>query len=174
MGLPYPAIAVKWKGDRIAVSTGVTTKYRVYMYTPEGERLWKFDQTIAVRTVAFMADGGLLIGTDASRVIALDGDGAKKWEYVSTAPIFSVESIGDRAYFLDNSGNYGALDANGKPVWKARISGKFVSLTGSETTKRLLITTDSGNIKLISSSGRQVYHAAPDFPAKRRRSDERA
>lgn len=150
--VPYPAVAVKWgENGNIAVSTGLAVKYRVYTYSDAGKRLTTFNQSIAVRALAFSDSGDLVIGTNASRVMVIDAEGAKKWEFLSRAPIVGVAVEGKTIYYLDNAGNYGALNDKGKLLWKRHVSGSFVGMNLSHTASRLVFVTEFGGVQLVSA-----------------------
>lgn len=150
--LPYPAVAVRWgENGNIAVSTGLSAKYRAYVYDAKGQRLVTFPQSIGVHALAFAKDGNMLVGTNASRVMYVDGKGAKQWEYVSRSPIVGLDVDGTTIYYLDDSGNYGALTDKGKLLWKKHLSGSFAGMDLSGSSGRLIMATSVGGLQLVDA-----------------------
>jgi outer membrane protein assembly factor BamB len=128
--IPYPATTVAWSKDgKIAVSAGtiMASKYRIYTFDREGTQLWKFETSVAMRSLAFSPDGKILFaGTDSSRVIALNDLGKSLWEFTSKGPIYGIDIVGENVLYADHSGYVGALNFQGKPVWLTSYKENFI------------------------------------------------
>ncbi|QGQ99686.1 ABC transporter permease subunit [Paenibacillus psychroresistens] len=153
--IPYPATTIEMSPQGlISVSAGaiLASKYRIYTFDHEGTEIWKYESNVAMRSLVYSADGQtLFIGTDSSRIMALDKSGKSVWEFVSKAPIYGVNLISERIIYADKLGTVGALDSKGKSLWTTSYKEVFTGLTSSSTGDSLMLANEQGNLKLISA-----------------------
>ncbi|QGQ99043.1 ABC transporter permease subunit [Paenibacillus psychroresistens] len=159
--IPYPAIAVAWNSEgQISVSAGtiIAGKYRIYTFNSAGTQVWKYESNVDLRTLAYSPDGQILfVGTNSSRVIALNNQGKPIWQALAKAPIYGISVVGDRVVYADNLGAVGALDFQGKAIWTESYNESFIDVTASPSGTSLMLLDEKGNLNLISAeTGKEI------------------
>jgi len=153
--IPYPATSITVSSEGlISVSAGavLNSKHRIYTFDHNGTELWRYESNVAMRSLAYSTDGQtLFVGTDSSRIIALDTNGKLIWEFVSKAPIYGVHVVEQRVFYADKMGTIGALDSKGKSLWATSYKEAFVDLTTSVSGENLILVNEQGNLKLVSA-----------------------
>jgi len=163
--IPYPATAITVSSEGlISVSAGavLNSKHRIYTFDHNGTELWRYESNVAMRSLAYSTDGKtLFVGTDSSRIIALDTSGKLIWEFVSKAPIYGVHVVDQRVFYADKMGTIGVLNNQGKSLWATFYKEAFIGLTSSPAGGNLVLVNEQGSLKLVSADNGEEITKLP-------------
>jgi surface protein len=109
--------------DRTLSAAEVAALYQLENTPTPGMELWRFSAAGEYRSSpAIGFDGTVYVGSDDSRLYALDGNtGNKKWEFVAGGSILSTPAVGvDGTIYVGSDDNklYALSDQNGTKKWE--------------------------------------------------------
>jgi outer membrane protein assembly factor BamB len=149
---------------------------RAELAAPEARPLWQHALGSAVWAGATYADGGVYVGSQDGRVVALDArSGAERWVFQAGGPIRSRPAVGAGAVYVqaDDGQLYKLHAATGRLAWRVKTVGVPIERLPFDNPRsrfdrfgsdvaiaggRLYVGTHDGNlIALDARTGRRAW-----------------
>ncbi len=142
------------KINKDTIYFGSRDGYLYALNTDDGSLRWKYrtDGDI-ISSPAITDEGTILIGNQNGSFLAIDSNGALRWNYTARESINTAPTIGnDLIYFGDMAGYVYALHKNGTLSWEDKVSS-FIKRSISIGTEGTLYVPGSGNLIAIYETG---------------------
>ncbi|MEE8400975.1 MAG: PQQ-binding-like beta-propeller repeat protein, partial [Candidatus Hydrothermarchaeaceae archaeon] len=117
----------------------------VYLFDQTGKKIWEYDLSEPISSVAISSDGNNLIFSSGNVLYYLSNNGSMIWTYSTSSPIISTAINADGSRIASASGNVlYYLEKNGSLLWTYSTSSPIISTAINADGSR--IASASGNV----------------------------
>jgi outer membrane protein assembly factor BamB len=144
-------------GDRVYLAG---LDHKVYaLNLADGTLAWSTELKGAMTDRPSAMGNLILIGTFANQLVALQADtGSIAWTLQTDGWVWGDPAVQDNvAYFGDVNGNFYAIDAQGKQLWRTKLDGGVAASPVAESGRVYIVTSD-GQV-----FARQAVENTPDW-----------
>jgi len=130
------------------------------LYSAEGDKKWEFLTGDKIKTSpALDSNGVIYVGSDDTKLYAINPDGSKKWEFETGNKILSSPAIDSDGiiYAGSNDMKLYAIESNGSKKWEFPTDGVINSSPAIGEDKVIYVGTNNNKLYAINPDGSKKW-----------------